>query len=627
MVGVFSPYTGQIFQRDEIKPMNTKQTSEAERKFPDQEIQAVFEAYSRKEMDRLRKTEHDFDAPLYQEALELVLPRLKVISKVSFGKDSLLSAAYFSVKKRKKKLDLEEARVVNHMPESVPIAKVKTLPETWVSKPYQMIQKIPGSSARGRTAGGLTLLASGEKKAPDIQGVEVSQGMSMTSAMPVEDMPIEIYGMETTQSSDVPLPEHPRAMAQADTTASNLSSIRLMRAVLIFLMVSFFVIACVVFFAGYSVLDWNRPTDKGDNLSVPSQTNLERVGENQPKNMQPAVESVGSIDLAEQEQYGEAGGISTMADLERQSVEEEVLSTKKSPLIEEVAEVFEPPPVENVATVEEAVAVSEPPPVENSVTVEEVVAVSEPPPVENVAAVEEVAEIPEPPPVENIVVVEEAPEVSEPLPVENVAVVEEVAEIPEPPPVENVAAVEEVAEVSEPLPVENVAVVDEAAEVSEPPPVENSVTVEEVVAVSEPAPVENVAAVEEAAEVSEPPPVEIVATVEEVAAVSEPLPVENVAEIEEVPEVEEAVDPPVNSEKIEKLHIVIVDISRLNMRDGPNTRHPRLKTLNRGTVLTVKRVEKGWLQVQDSDNVVGWVSGVFTQDPISGKRINPAKWR
>ena len=78
--------------------------------------------------------------------------------------------------------------------------------------------------------------------------------------------------------------------------------------------------------------------------------------------------------------------------------------------------------------------------------------------------------------------------------------------------------------------------------------------------------------------------------------------------------------PPAEDFPVLTKQTVVVIVPILNLRQGPDVKHPIIKRLNQGTVLTVERMEKGWLYVQDSDTTEGWVAAHFTRDSKTGKR-------
>lgn len=57
--------------------MNTQNRSNQEEGFQVEDPQTVFEKYSSEEIQRLRETDPDFNESLHQEAVSLVLNRLK----------------------------------------------------------------------------------------------------------------------------------------------------------------------------------------------------------------------------------------------------------------------------------------------------------------------------------------------------------------------------------------------------------------------------------------------------------------------------------------------------------------------------------------------------------------------
>ena len=111
-------------------------------------------------------------------------------------------------------------------------------------------------------------------------------------------------------------------------------------------------------------------------------------------------------------------------------------------------------------------------------------------------------------------------------------------------------------------------------------------------------------------------------TTEETPPIDKILPVANVFLAKAISLTEKAIKNSNNAAGTAKPQIVIVDVRSLNMRNGPNVKQPFIKRLKQGTVLIVKRIEEnGWLQVQDPDNIIGWVAGSFTQDQTTGKRL------
>ena len=65
---------------------------------------------------------------------------------------------------------------------------------------------------------------------------------------------------------------------------------------------------------------------------------------------------------------------------------------------------------------------------------------------------------------------------------------------------------------------------------------------------------------------------------------------------------------------------VTVFVDQLNLRSGPDTEHPILRTIRKGAEMTVKGTTPGWYFVQLTDGISGWVMARHTR-----KLLNPAK--